>query len=164
MKVEAFDSVFEKYFEKMMTCMGFGKKNKQRSLIHECISSSYLSISINGSPSHEFGVEHGLHLDVHPLYLIWQQKDCYFKGIDYANRDHLTHLQYTNDTLVFVPNDCKSLIHIERILRWFELASRLQVNFYKSSLVGINLDDEFTAVWLIQSTVKREYQVNYTFF
>jgi len=51
------------------------------------------------------------------------------------------------------------LIHIERILRWFELASRLQGNFYKSSLVGINLDDDFTTVWLIQSTVKREYQV-----
>lgn len=69
MKVEAFDSVIQKYFEKTMPCMGFGTK-KQRCLIHECISSSYLSISINGSPSHEFGVEHGLHQDVHPLYLI----------------------------------------------------------------------------------------------
>jgi hypothetical protein len=51
------------------------------------------------------------------------------------------------------------LIHIERILRWFELASRLQGNFYKSSLVGINLDDDFTTVWLIQSTVKRELHI-----
>lgn len=80
MKVEAFDSVFEKYFEKMMTCMGIGQKNKQRSLIHERISSSYLSISINGSPSHEFGVEHGLHQDDHPLYLILAAEELLFQG------------------------------------------------------------------------------------
>jgi len=68
----------------------------------------------------------------------------YFKGIDYGNGIYLSHLQYADDALVFVPNDYNSLLHVKRILRWFELVSVLRVNFYKSSLVGINLDEEFT--------------------
>ena len=67
----------------------------------------------------------------------------YFKGIDYGNGIYLSHLQYADDALVFVPNDYNSLLHVKRILRWFELVSVLRVNFYKSSLVGINLDEEF---------------------
>jgi hypothetical protein len=30
------------------------------------------------------------------------------------------------------------------ILRWFKLTSGLKVNFYKISLVGINLDEDYT--------------------
>ncbi|KAJ6382117.1 hypothetical protein OIU77_030717 [Salix suchowensis] len=45
------------------------------------------------------------------------------------------HLQYADDTLVSVPNDFMSLIHVKRILMWFELASGLRLNFYKSSSV-----------------------------
>ncbi|KAJ6330847.1 hypothetical protein OIU76_009443 [Salix suchowensis] len=41
----------------------------------------------------------------------------------------------TDDTLVSVPNDFMSLIHVKRILMWFELASGLRLNFYKSSSV-----------------------------
>jgi hypothetical protein len=54
-------------------------------------------------------------------------------------------LQYADDTLIFIPNDYNSLTHAKRILRWFELTSSLRINFYKSSLVGINLDEDFTA-------------------
>ena len=48
-------------------------------------------------------------------------------------------------TLIFLPNDFSSLLHAKRILYWFEIISRLKVNFYKSSLIGINLDIEYTS-------------------
>jgi len=57
---------------------------------------------------------------------------------------HLSHLQYVDDTLVFSPNDFHSISTAKRNLRWFEFASGLKVNFHKNSLVGINLDDEYT--------------------
>ena len=57
---------------------------------------------------------------------------------------HLSHLQYINDTLVFSPNDFHSISTAKRILRLFKLALGLKVNFNRSSLVGINLDDEYT--------------------
>jgi hypothetical protein len=68
----------------------------------------------------------------------------YFRGIEINFEDFITHLQYADDNLIFIPNDSSSLIHVKRILRWFELTSSLKINFYKSSLLGINLDDDFT--------------------
>lgn len=69
----------------------------------------------------------------------------YFKGIDFGNGKFLSHLQYIDDTLVFMQNEYNSLIHVKRSLRWFELASYLKVNFYKSSLVAIKLNNNYTA-------------------
>ena len=46
--------------------------------------------------------------------------------------------------LVFILDDYTSLLHVKRILRWFELASGLRVHFYKISLAGINLEHDFT--------------------
>jgi hypothetical protein len=37
------------------------------------------------------------------------------------------------------------LVNVKRILRWFKLTSGLKVNFHKSSFVGINLDEDYTA-------------------
>ena len=68
----------------------------------------------------------------------------YFRGIEFNFEDFITHLQYADDTLIFIPNNLSSLIHVKRILRWFELTSSLKINFYKSSLLGIKLDDDFT--------------------
>jgi len=47
--------------------------------------------------------------------------------------------------LIFLPNDYSSLLHAKRILRWFEIISRPKVNFYKSSLIRINLDNKYTS-------------------
>ena len=69
---------------------------------------------------------------------------------DLARDGYLLFLKVFQDlnfhylSLVFVANDNTSLLHVERMLRWFELASGLRVNFCKSSLVGIELDEEFT--------------------
>jgi hypothetical protein len=36
------------------------------------------------------------------------------------------------------------ITNAKKILRWFELTLNLEVNFHRSSLVDINLHDEFT--------------------
>lgn len=48
-------------------------------------------------------------------------------------------LQFTNDTFFFFRDDMKETLTIKAILRCFELASSLKVNFYKSSLTGIQV-------------------------
>jgi hypothetical protein len=45
--------------------------------------------------------------------------------------------------LFFSRNDYGSLLHVKRILRWFAFISSLWVNYFKSSLIGINLDDDY---------------------
>jgi hypothetical protein len=54
-------------------------------------------------------------------------------------------LQYADDTLIFLSNDYSSLLHAKRILHWFEIISGLKVNFYKTSPIGINVDNEYTS-------------------
>jgi hypothetical protein len=48
---KAFDSVSWDYLDDIMGYMGFGRK--WRTMIYECLSSSKLSVLINGSPSKE---------------------------------------------------------------------------------------------------------------
>lgn len=48
-----------------------------------------------------------------------------------------------DDTLSFIFNCYHSLLHVKRILRWFDLCSGLEVDFSESSLLGINLDDAY---------------------
>jgi mannosylglycoprotein endo-beta-mannosidase len=143
------------YLEEMLSYMGF--EQRLISLIHECIMGFKLSILINGSPSMEFGVHRGLRqgnplspflfdIAVEGLSVLFKRASnsglC--KRINCGNGMHLSHLQYVDDTLVFSPNDFHSISTAKRNLRWFELASGLKVNFHKNSLVGINLDDEYT--------------------
>lgn len=55
----------------------------------------------------------------------------------------LTHLQYADDTILFCPPNLDYLLNIKKILILFHLASGLQVNFHKSSLIGILVEDSW---------------------
>lgn len=46
---------------------------------------------------------------------------------------------------IFLSDDCSSLLHVKRILHWFEIIWGFKVNFYKSSFKGINLDKDYTS-------------------
>lgn len=54
-----------------------------------------------------------------------------------------SHLQYIDDILLVDVLTLENL-SIKEILRVFELASELRVNFFKSSLIGVNMDSLFT--------------------
>jgi hypothetical protein len=52
-------------------------------------------------------------------------------------------LQYADDTL-FIGEACvENLWAMKAVLRWFELVSRLKVNFSKSCLMGVNVPSSF---------------------
>jgi hypothetical protein len=43
--------------------------------------------------------------------------------------------------LIFISTNIDQLVQVKRILRWFVLSSGLHINFYKSSIIGINVED-----------------------
>lgn len=52
-----------------------------------------------------------------------------------VNEVEISHLKFTDDTLIFVPQDTNSLLNYKRLLKYFGMMSSLQVNFDKSIIV-----------------------------
>lgn len=55
----------------------------------------------------------------------------------------VSHLQYADDTLLIGEAYDENLWVMKCILRCFEIVSGLKVNFFKSSLVGVNVSELF---------------------
>ncbi|XP_019442350.1 PREDICTED: uncharacterized protein LOC109347073 [Lupinus angustifolius] len=55
----------------------------------------------------------------------------------------ITHLQYADDTLLIGANSTNNIMVLKSILKCFELASGLRINFHKSQFIGINSDEDF---------------------
>jgi hypothetical protein len=67
-----------------------------------------------------------------------------FKGFQFRNGGpSISHLQYADDTLCIGEASVENLWTMKAILRGFELASGLKVNFWKSSLIGNNVGNTF---------------------
>ena len=74
------------------------------------------------------------------------------KGIGFNNDAvHITHLQFADDTMLFIEPRLEYLLNAKRILRVFELVSGLKINFHKSCIVKIGKkvpgDDEWARVF-----------------
>ncbi|KAL5546826.1 hypothetical protein UlMin_006513 [Ulmus minor] len=54
----------------------------------------------------------------------------------------VSHLQFTDDTLFFLEPDQSNIKKVNTILNFFSICSGLKINMNKSSLAGINLEDE----------------------
>jgi hypothetical protein len=55
----------------------------------------------------------------------------------------VSHLQYADDAL-FIGEACvENGWSMKTILRWFKLMFGLKVNFSKSRLLGVNVNDDF---------------------
>ena len=49
----------------------------------------------------------------------------------------VSHLLFTDDTIIFCDNDCEQLLNVRCILIWFQAVSSLRVNLAKSSIVPV---------------------------
>jgi hypothetical protein len=58
----------------------------------------------------------------------------------------ISHLQYADDTLCVGEATIENLWTLKAILRGFEMTSGLKVNFWKSSLMGLNVSQDFMIV------------------
>ncbi|CAJ2637312.1 unnamed protein product [Trifolium pratense] len=66
-----------------------------------------------------------------------------FHGYKVNNNLMFHTLQFADDTIIVGEGKWDNLWTIKTVLRSFELVSGLKVNFFKSKLYGINLDDSF---------------------
>lgn len=99
-------------------------------MIYECLSSSKLSILINRSPSKEFSVLRGLrqgdpifpflfYLADESLLVLFHKASMenIFRGLQFESGAFLSHLQYADDTLIFILAEIDQLLQVKRILR-----------------------------------------------
>lgn len=63
-------------------------------------------------------------------------------------------MQYMDDTLILADPSIVNLWTIIVILKDFELASGLRVNFFKISLIGVNVDHAFLFPLVTSFTTK----------
>lgn len=153
---KAFDSVAWSFLDWTLDKMGFPPR--WRMWISSCITSAAASILINGSPTAPFKLHRGLRqgdplspflfdLVVETLSLVIQKASHLglWEGVEVTkNGEKITHLQYADDTIIFCPPNLDYLLNIKKTLILFQLASGLQVNFHKSSIMGIHVDE----IWL----------------
>ncbi|GLU22472.1 hypothetical protein SLE2022_385450 [Rubroshorea leprosula] len=154
---KAFDSVDWGYLDKMLSYLGFGEK--WRSWIKECLRSASISILVNGSPTEEFNMQRGLRQGdplspylflivaegFHALLLEAEKKDV-FKGVVIDDKTSISHLQFADDTALICEASINSILAIKYALRWFEIMSGLRINFNKSVLIGINVDETWISM------------------
>ncbi|CAL5184247.1 unnamed protein product [Lathyrus oleraceus] len=66
-----------------------------------------------------------------------------FKGLKVNEEFSYNIIQFTNDTLLVGESNWTNLWCIRVLLRGFKIVSGLRVNFFKSSICGVNLNLEF---------------------
>ncbi|GLU22240.1 hypothetical protein SLE2022_383300 [Rubroshorea leprosula] len=152
---KAYDKVCWNFIDYMLDRMAFSAT--WRRWIQECLKSSMVSILINGSPTRQFSVTKGIRQGdpLSPfLFLIVAEglnglmtaavdKELY-KGVE-VGKDavSVTHLQFADDTIFFGEATEHNVRTIKCILRTFEMAAGLKINFGKCQLMGIGVDDDW---------------------
>ncbi|GMJ10759.1 hypothetical protein HRI_004745100 [Hibiscus trionum] len=134
--------------------MGFGKK--WRKWIHLCISTTSMSVLVNGSPTNWFKIKRGLRqgCPLSPLLfnimgevlnaLIFKAVDLRFiKGIQVGDSDvAVSHIQFPDDLINFTKAEESSVRNVKHLLRIFKLSSSLSLNAKKTKLYGVNIADK----------------------
>jgi hypothetical protein len=152
---KAYDSVDWKFLDYMLRRFGF--EDKWRNWIRACVFGGNLSVLVNGCPSNEMNIARGLKQGdpLAPfLFLLVAEglgglmkaavASGLFGGVVVENQmQQVSRLQYADDS-VFIGEACfENIWTLKAILRHYELISGLKVNFFKSSLLGINVEESF---------------------
>ena len=125
----------------MLEKMGFGIKWRQWVL--NWISSPSLLVLVNGKPTREFGLKRGLrqgdplspflfNVVVEGLNALFRKAESIemLRGVNFGMESvNVSHLQFVDDTILFLQPKEEYLMNARRILRCFELASGLRINF-----------------------------------
>jgi len=152
---KAYNSVDWGFLEYMMRRLGFG--NKWVTWMKACVFGGSMSILVNGSPTEEIQIKRGLKQGdpLAPfLFLIVAEgfsglmrnavRLNLFEGFRFKEDGMvISHLQYADDTICIRKATVGNLWFLKALLKGFELASGLKVNFSKSCLIGINIQREF---------------------
>ena len=152
---KAYDSVSWVFLLDMLQRLGFHRRWIM--WIRACLESASVSVLINSSPTSEFKVTRGLRQgdSLAPFLFI-----VVAEGLSGLVRQALkanlltgrkevevSVLQFADDTLFLCEESFPNVFIIKVILRCFELASGLKVNFHKSKLAGVNVSTEALDVY-----------------
>lgn len=152
---KAFDKVDHNAIYYMMKHLGFC--DKWIRWVKMILSSATASVILNGVPGKVIncrrGVRQGdpfsplLYVIVAELLQIlvnraWQQGDLKLP-VEYLGAKRYPIIQYADDTLIIMPADPLQLVNLRNILNIFSKFTGLKVNYSKSSLVPINISDEY---------------------
>ncbi|CAL5323657.1 unnamed protein product [Camellia sinensis] len=151
---KAYDSVNWKFLASMLHNFGFG--SKWVSWMTECIGTTKLSVLVNGSPTEEFSPQRGLRQGdslSHFLFNIVAEglnilmnralEEGIIRGVKVGvNEVVISHLQFADDSIIFCEADLDQIVFIKRILRCFEILSGMRINFHKSVVCGVGVEEE----------------------
>ncbi|RZC29900.1 Exocyst complex component SEC6 isoform B [Glycine soja] len=141
---KAYDLLSWGFLNYMMMRMGFCER--WRKWIHGCLSSASVSILINGSPTREFVPERGLRqgdpLAPFLFNLVTEgltglmrtaiSKNLFTSYQVGSMKEDVNILQYADDTLFFGAANSANVRVLKYVLRCYELASGLKINYTKS--------------------------------
>ncbi|KAK3206817.1 hypothetical protein Dsin_020863 [Dipteronia sinensis] len=147
--INEWENTKEGFLDSMMDKFDFGRKMKN--WIKWYIFTPLLSVLVNGSPTPQLGVERGLRQGdlLSPFLFNIVMKDLsslirktsdldMLSGASFGgNSEHITYLQFMDDTILYLKPRVEYLINTRRILRCFEWASGLRINFHKSCVVKV---------------------------
>lgn len=150
---KACDSVSWYFLDYMLSI--FGSNDKWWSWIRACMFSGNLEVLINGFLTQEINIQRGLKQGggLAPFHFLLVTVAEGLSGLISRTVElHLllgvivesselvvSHLQYTDDTIILVDSTVVNLWTIKAILHGFELASGLRVNFINNFLIGVIL-------------------------
>jgi len=148
---KAYDSVRREFLYDILQRMGF--HHRGIIWIRGCLESATISILVNGSPTEEFKPSRGLRQGdpLAPfLYLVVAEglaglvrqavKTNMLSSLKIGRKEvDMSLLQYVDDTLFLCENSFSNVVTLKAILRGFEVASGLKINFHKSKLIDFNV-------------------------
>jgi hypothetical protein len=156
---KAYDRVSWSFLEEMLSTRGFGKKwiNWMMALV----KGGSICIRINDVNSPFFKPGKGLRqgdplspllfnlvVDVFTRMLSKAANKGYISGfMDDVCPGGVISLQYADDTLLFLSYNNSSATHLKWIMIFFEKISGMRINYHKSDLIPINLDEEETQAY-----------------
>ncbi|GKV38927.1 hypothetical protein SLEP1_g46780 [Rubroshorea leprosula] len=152
---KAYDCVDWSFLDWMMESLSFG--TKWRGWIRECLSTTRISVLVNGSPTKEFemgkGLRQGDPLSPFLVLMIAEGlqglvqravKEGMLHGIEIGKKGlSVSLLQFADDTIIMGRADTENIRMVKDILKWFELMSGLRINFSKSSVFGYNVSEKW---------------------
>ena len=143
---KAYDSIRWDFLFYMMKRLGFCAK--WILWIRECLESSTILVLVNGNPTQEFcpskGLRQGDPLALFLFLIVAEGLTCLVRvaakkklleGIKVGEKNiEVNMLQFADDTLFLSEAKTQNILVIKSILRCFELAAGLKVNFIKSKI------------------------------
>ncbi|KAL4384774.1 hypothetical protein GQ457_15G024410 [Hibiscus cannabinus] len=150
---KAYDTIDWGFLLVISKKLGFGSVWCQ--WISTCLSTSYILVLVNGSPTHSFAIGRGLRqgYPLSPMLfnivaealsaLLRKTTSCgFFSGFHIGqNKIEVSHIQFADDLILFFGAAETQIKNVVRILKGFELAAGLKLNLHKSKLFGVNVDD-----------------------